>query len=236
MLFCPKRAFRWHDPIIWAAVPITYVIAMLIRAEIGGTIIGLNSRFPYFFLDIDAIGWAGMLGYSAVISLIFVAIGIGMIAGAIIGGAHAHATGGDVVTGAITGGLWGGLIGGALGGLAAAGLAGSVTASTAAVGAGAYAFAGTAATGGFAAAASTFAQNTSRAFGRAAPVLKPDIATSVAKGRAGEAAVPGVQNYKPVDSLSGTAARRYPDRYVRGEMIGEIKYYRSDRTLYLTNQ
>ncbi len=80
LLFCPKRAFRWHDPIIWAAVPITYVIAMLIRAEIGGTIIGLNSRFPYFFLDIDAIGWAGMLGYSAVISLIFVAIGYLMTA------------------------------------------------------------------------------------------------------------------------------------------------------------
>jgi hypothetical protein len=52
---------------------------MLIRAEIGGIITGLGSRFPYFFLDIDVIGWMGLLAYVAIITIGFIAVGYAMV-------------------------------------------------------------------------------------------------------------------------------------------------------------
>jgi hypothetical protein len=74
-LFSPKKTFRRLDPLLWLAIPLAYVCFALVRAEIGGLLAGGASRFPYFFLDIDAIGWAGMLGYSAVITLGCVVLG-----------------------------------------------------------------------------------------------------------------------------------------------------------------
>jgi hypothetical protein len=79
LLFCPKRAFRLYDPLIWTALPFAYVVAMLIRAEIGGEIVGVGSRFPYFFLDVDVIGWAGLLGYVAAIAVGFILLGYAMV-------------------------------------------------------------------------------------------------------------------------------------------------------------
>jgi hypothetical protein len=80
LLFSPKGAFRWYDPLLWTSLPFAYVIAMLIRAEIGGEIVGVGSRFPYFFLNVDALGWAGMLGYVALIALGFMMLGYVMVA------------------------------------------------------------------------------------------------------------------------------------------------------------
>jgi hypothetical protein len=79
LLLSPKRAFRLYDPLIWTAIPFAYVIAMLIRAEIGGIITGIGSRFPYFFLDIDLIGWMVMSGYVAVITFGFILVGYAMV-------------------------------------------------------------------------------------------------------------------------------------------------------------
>jgi hypothetical protein len=79
LLFSPKRAFRWRDPLLWTAIPFAYLIAMFIRAEIGGILAGFGTRFPYFFMDVDAIGWAGVSGYVAVIALAFIALGYIMV-------------------------------------------------------------------------------------------------------------------------------------------------------------
>jgi hypothetical protein len=80
LLFSPKRAFKLYDPLIWTIPPILYVIGLLVRAEIGGVIVGVGSRFPYFFLNIDRIGWDGMLGYVAAISVGFLLLGYTMVA------------------------------------------------------------------------------------------------------------------------------------------------------------
>ena len=79
ILFDPKRVFRRFDPLLWLIIPVLYAVFTLIRAEIGGEIAGKGTRFPYFFLDIDAIGWSGMLGYVGVFAVIFTALGYVML-------------------------------------------------------------------------------------------------------------------------------------------------------------
>jgi hypothetical protein len=75
ILFDPKRVFRVFDPLLWLLIPLLYAIFTLIRAEIGGVMGGGGSRFPYFFLDVDAIGWGGMLGYVGVFAVVFAVLG-----------------------------------------------------------------------------------------------------------------------------------------------------------------
>jgi len=79
ILFDPKRVFRWFDPLLWLILPLLYAIFTLIRAEIGGEMGGRGSRFPYFFLDVDALGWSQVLGYVGVIALVFTALGYIML-------------------------------------------------------------------------------------------------------------------------------------------------------------
>jgi hypothetical protein len=79
LMFSPKHAFRWQDPLLWTAIPFVYLVAMFIRAETGGTLAGFGTRFPYFFMDIDAIGWTGVLGYTAIIALAYIILGYVMV-------------------------------------------------------------------------------------------------------------------------------------------------------------
>jgi hypothetical protein len=79
VLFDPKRVFRWFDPLLWLVIPLLYAIFTFIRAEIGGKMGGRGSRFPYFFLDVDALGWGKVLGYAGVIALVFTALGYIML-------------------------------------------------------------------------------------------------------------------------------------------------------------
>jgi len=78
VLFDPRRIFRVFDPLLWLLIPLLYAIFTFIRAEIGG-VMGGGSRFPYFFLDVDAIGWGRMLGYSGVFAVVFAALGFLML-------------------------------------------------------------------------------------------------------------------------------------------------------------
>ena len=75
ILFDPKRVFHKIDPLLWVSLPLLYVLFTLVRAEIGGVIRGRDSRFPYFFLDIDVIGWSGLMKYVGIITIAFIAIG-----------------------------------------------------------------------------------------------------------------------------------------------------------------
>jgi hypothetical protein len=78
ILFDPKRVFHRFDPLLWLLIPLLYAIFTLIRAEVGGEMAN-GSRFPYFFLDVDAIGWGGMLGYVGVFAVVFAALGYIML-------------------------------------------------------------------------------------------------------------------------------------------------------------
>ncbi len=56
LLFDKKGAFRPYDPVIWAVVPLAYLFFALIRAQVGGLIPGIDSFYPYFFIDVDVYG------------------------------------------------------------------------------------------------------------------------------------------------------------------------------------
>ena len=75
LLFSEKSAYRWFDPFVWLLIPYAYFGFALVRAECGGVIAATGSRYPYFFIDVDALGWGGVLGYVALITAAFVAIG-----------------------------------------------------------------------------------------------------------------------------------------------------------------
>ena len=79
ILFDPKRVFRVFDPLLWLLIPLLYAVFAFIRAEIGGEMGGRASRFPYFFLDIDAIGWSGVLRFTGAFAVAFTILGYIML-------------------------------------------------------------------------------------------------------------------------------------------------------------
>lgn len=72
LMLADKGLLRWRDPWIIALFPIAYLLYALVRGAIGGL-------YPYPFLDPVRIGWAGVLGAVAGISVAFLAIGHLMI-------------------------------------------------------------------------------------------------------------------------------------------------------------
>lgn len=57
LLFDKKNNYGWKDPLTWIAIPLVYFVFSIIRAAIGGIIRDTDSRYPYFFIDIDLYGW-----------------------------------------------------------------------------------------------------------------------------------------------------------------------------------
>ena len=75
ILFDEKLSFKWFDPFIWLSLPIIYFVFILIRARLGSIIEILSSYYPYFFIDVDLIGWQNVLLNSAAMLIAFLALG-----------------------------------------------------------------------------------------------------------------------------------------------------------------
>lgn len=71
ILFCPKNIYKWFDPLIWMVIPYLYFFFALIRAEFFGVITMIDSRYPYFFIDMDVLGWGGVFKYVVLITIAF---------------------------------------------------------------------------------------------------------------------------------------------------------------------
>lgn len=56
ILFDQKGLYEKKDPFIWVLIPFAYFIFIIIRAGLGKTFTYTSSKYPYFFLDIDAFG------------------------------------------------------------------------------------------------------------------------------------------------------------------------------------
>ncbi len=56
LLFDRKGRIRKTDPFLWLFIPLAYFIFAVIRAQIGGGMPYGTNRYPYFFIDIDALG------------------------------------------------------------------------------------------------------------------------------------------------------------------------------------
>ncbi|MDL2324248.1 Pr6Pr family membrane protein [Ruminococcaceae bacterium OttesenSCG-928-A16] len=74
LLFDKKGRYRAGDPFTWLVIPLLYYIYAIIAAVLGVTYHG-GSRYPYFFIDADALGWGRSLLNVVVIGAAFLALG-----------------------------------------------------------------------------------------------------------------------------------------------------------------
>lgn len=74
LLFDPKGVFKKIDPIIWLIIPYLYLIFSIILANTDHVFIG-GSRYPYFFIDFDALGFSGVFSYIVSLTIFFIILG-----------------------------------------------------------------------------------------------------------------------------------------------------------------
>jgi len=66
---CVERGkLTWKHPILWLAYPIAYLIYWLIRGPIVG-------YYPYFFVDVNALGYSGVAMWSGALIIMFLVLG-----------------------------------------------------------------------------------------------------------------------------------------------------------------
>jgi hypothetical protein len=68
LLFTPKGRLRWIDPVKWLAFPLVYGLWTVIH----GALIGW---YPYFFINIDKLGWTRALINYAGLLIFFLIVG-----------------------------------------------------------------------------------------------------------------------------------------------------------------
>lgn len=79
ILFTPKGSFKVFAPLEWAAIPLAYLIFALIRAEVSDLVFNVfgnkTSRYPYPFMDFDAIGTGAAVRNIVIIGIGYIALG-----------------------------------------------------------------------------------------------------------------------------------------------------------------
>lgn len=78
LLFAKKGLFKGFYPVIWLIIPLAYYIFTLITASTGHTFLS-GSRYPYFFIDSDLIGWNGVAMYIPILAAVFLLIGYAIL-------------------------------------------------------------------------------------------------------------------------------------------------------------
>ncbi len=69
LLFTPKGRLRWGDPVTWLAYPLLYGVWTVIHGQMIGW-------YPYWFIDIGALGWARALTNFGALLVFFLVLGL----------------------------------------------------------------------------------------------------------------------------------------------------------------
>ncbi len=82
LLYDAKGHYRWFEPLTWTVLPLIYMTFALIRGAVFHLPIPNEkaSPYPYFFLNIDRIGWWGFSKYFVAILAVFLLLAYGMLA------------------------------------------------------------------------------------------------------------------------------------------------------------
>lgn len=64
----PKGHLKWHHPVLWLSYPIAYLIYWLFRGPLVG-------YYPYFFVDVNALGYGGVAIWSGALIVAFLILG-----------------------------------------------------------------------------------------------------------------------------------------------------------------
>ena len=73
LLFAPRTELRWKDAVGWLAYPGVYVVYVLARGAVSGL-------YPYPFMDVNVLGYGGVLAHAAVLLLVFLGMGLLVVA------------------------------------------------------------------------------------------------------------------------------------------------------------
>ncbi len=74
LLWEQKGNMKVTSPLLWAIAPLVYFAYAMIAAQLGDGI-GHNSRYPYPFMDVDAIGLGKVLFTVLIMVTVFIALG-----------------------------------------------------------------------------------------------------------------------------------------------------------------
>ena len=77
IIFTKHRQLKKYDPFVWLLIPLIYWIYTMIYAALGGIyFIGESvTSYPYFFLDFDIYGVAGVMLWVLGIMVIYIGLG-----------------------------------------------------------------------------------------------------------------------------------------------------------------
>ena len=73
LLFHEHGKMRWYHPLYCTIMPLVYVLFIVIRAPFAKGKPGIDV-WPYFFMDMDALGVSGFLGWIAILLAAFMVV------------------------------------------------------------------------------------------------------------------------------------------------------------------
>jgi hypothetical protein len=73
VFFAPRTELRWKDAIGWLVYPAVYAVYVLARGAVSGL-------YPYPFMDVNVLGYGGVLVHAAVFLLVFLGMGLLVVA------------------------------------------------------------------------------------------------------------------------------------------------------------
>jgi hypothetical protein len=68
----PKGHLNRRDPVLWLIYPIAYLVYWLFRGPLVG-------YYPYFFIDVNALGYSGVALWSGALIVVFLLLGLLML-------------------------------------------------------------------------------------------------------------------------------------------------------------
>ncbi len=73
LLFAPRSELRWKDAVAWLVYPGVYLVYILARGAVSGL-------YPYPFVDVNVLGYAGVLARAGIFLLVFLGMGLLVVA------------------------------------------------------------------------------------------------------------------------------------------------------------
>ena len=73
LLFAPRAGLSWKDSVTWLIYPGVYLVYVLARGAASGL-------YPYPFVDVNVLGYGGVLARSGLLMLVFLGMGLLVVA------------------------------------------------------------------------------------------------------------------------------------------------------------
>jgi hypothetical protein len=77
--FQPHGRVGYRAALAWLSYPLAYFAFSLLRALFGHPSFDRGSKYPYFFIDADRLGWANLAWIVPAFTAVFLLLGLGMV-------------------------------------------------------------------------------------------------------------------------------------------------------------